>query len=74
MQKTAGPKKFISRFDDRQYPKNDIFVHFFNIKSLNSLEILTGSKSLRSLEVETSPLGRYSSQLLVELKPEKIVS
>ena len=31
-QKFAGPKKFISRFDDRQYAKNDIFVHFFNFK------------------------------------------
>ena len=32
MQKIAGQKKFISRFDDRQYAKNDIFVHFFNFK------------------------------------------
>ena len=43
------------------------------LKSLNGLESLTTSKSLRSLEVETSPVGRYSSQLLVELKIEKIV-
>ena len=37
------------------------------------MEIQTISKISRSLEVETSPLGRYSSQLLVELKSEKIV-
>ena len=42
------------------------------LKSLNGLESLTTSKSLRSVEVETSPIGRYSSQLLVELKTENV--
>ena len=30
--KTACQKKIISRFDDRQYAKNDNFVYFFNFK------------------------------------------
>ena len=32
LQKTAGSKKFIFCFNDRQYAKNDIFVHFLNFK------------------------------------------
>ena len=41
-QKTAGPKKFISRFDDRQYAKNDIFptLKFFKIFYIVNLDNL----------------------------------
>ena len=42
MQKTAGPKKIISRFDDRQYAKNDIFstLKFFKIFYIVNLDNL----------------------------------
>ena len=42
--------------------------------SLSSLTSLTSQTVKRSLEVEAGPTGRYSSQLLVELKTENVSS